>query len=148
MKFIKKHKLAVFILVLLAAAGVAVLIFSKTIMFDETKALYGNRLDGIEKVELTSEQKKEVEGLIKDSVASVKVRTSGKVIYITIKTNDETDQETAKSLGGKTLDALTDAQKSYFDIQILIDNDNNKEQYPILGYKHRAKDSITWTKDR
>lgn len=148
MKFIKKHKLAAFIVVLLVAAVVAVLIFSRTIMFDESKAIYGNRLDGRDKVELTSNQKKEVEEKVAESADKVNVRMSGKVIYVTIKTKEGVDQATAKSLGDKALEVFTADQKSYFDIQFLIENDTNKDQYPILGYKHRAKDAISWTKDR
>lgn len=147
MKFIRKHKLAVFILVLLMAAVVAVLIFSRTIMFDESKAIYGNRLEGREKVELTSKQKKEIEEAVKESADSVKVRMAGKVIYITIETKEGTDHATAKSLGEKSIVPLTADQKSYFDIQILLVNETNKEKYPILGYKHRAKDTIAWTKE-
>lgn len=148
MKFIKKHKLTVFILTLLLAGVVAILIFSNTIMFDDNQAIYGNRLEGIKEVEVTDKQKKEVQEKISEQTESVKVRVSGKVVYITIITTTGTDQEAAKSMGEKTLEPFTAEQKSFYDFQILINNKENQEQYPILGYKHRQKDAITWTKDR
>ena len=34
------------------------------------------------------------------------------------------------------------------DIQILINNKANTEQFPIIGYKHHTKGGIAWNKDR
>ena len=58
MKFIKKHKNLVIGGLIIIAIVLAVLILKETVMFDESTAVYGNRLDGIEKVKLTEEQEK------------------------------------------------------------------------------------------
>ena len=56
--------------------------------------------------------------------------------------------EDAKKLGPEALDEFTKDQQKFFDFQFFVKNDNNKTQFPIIGYKQRAKDSISWTKDR
>mgnify|MGYP006874657562 CR=1 FL=1 len=48
----------------------------------------------------------------------------------------------------EVLDEFKDNQKKFYDFQFFIDNESNTEQFPIIGYKHRSIDSITWTKDR
>ena len=60
-KFLKKNSstvvgVSVFILVIVAA-----LLIKNLFMYDENQAIYGNRLDGIDKVKVSSEQKKKVE---------------------------------------------------------------------------------------
>ena len=73
---------------------------------------------------------------------------AGRIIYVTMEVNGDTSRDDAKGLGNKTLESFSDAEKKYYDIQILIKNDSNKDQFPIIGYKHHAKDAIVWTKDR
>ena len=61
MKFVKKHRYLVLIILILIAVALAVLILKDTVSFDESTAVYGNRLDGIEEVEITKDQKKAVQ---------------------------------------------------------------------------------------
>ena len=147
-RYIKKHSSAavgigVFILVI-----IALLLFKDVFMFDEFKAIYGTRLDGIDKVKITAKQKNDAENLIKGNVKEVKIRVSGRIVNAIIDTNKDTSIEDAKSLSGKVLEAFTDNQKKYYDFQFLVKNDENTTQYPIIGYRHHTKDSISWTKDR
>ena len=147
-EYVKKHSSAavgigVFVLVI-----VALLLIKNLFMFDEFSAVYGTRLNGIDKVKVTSKQKNDAETLIKDSVKKVKVRLSGRIVNTIITTNDETSIEDAKNISNKVLEAFNDDQKKYYDFQFLVKNDSNKDQYPIIGYKHHTKDSISWTRDR
>ncbi len=147
-KFINKNLsiivgVAVFILVLTAA-----ILVKNIFLFDESKAVYGKRLDGIKKVAITKEQKTNLTNNIKDSVEKSSLRISGKIVNIEYTVSAETSLEDAKKVAEKALESFNDDQKKYFDFQFFALNDSNKEQYPIIGYKHRAKDYISWTKDR
>ena len=147
-RYIKKHSSAavgigVFILVI-----IALLLFKDVFMFDEFKAIYGTRLDGIDKVKITKETKDKVTAIFKDSSSSAKVRLAGRIIYIDVVLNDDVSRDTAKDLGNKTLEVLSDQEKSYYDIQLLINNKANQGQFPIIGYKHHTRDAIIWNKDR
>ena len=46
------------------------------------------------------------------------------------------------------LDQLDDDEKGFYDIQIFVKKDTDAADFPIIGYKHHAKDSFSWTKNR
>ena len=148
MKFIKKHKGLIFVLVVVIAIIVALLIVKDTISFDETEAIYGNRLEGIEKVKITKEQEQQIRDALKDTTQKVTLRLAGRIYYITIHTNADVTQEVAKGYGNTILAIFSTEQQAYYDFQFLIDNEANKEQFPILGYKQRTREAINWTIDR
>ena len=148
MKFIKKHiNLTVFVgIIILTIAGA---LLAKSIFFpNEAKAIYGNRLDGRQKVEIKDDKKNSIQQALSESAKSTNVRVQGRIIYITSTVNDEIDVNTAKSLGLKVLEQLSDEEKAYYDIQLLISNDANQDNFPIIGYKHHTSTSFSWTKDR
>lgn len=147
-KFLKKNSstvvgVSVFILVIVAA-----LLIKNLFMYDENQAIYGTRLDGIDKVKVSSEQKKKVETKLSESTKKVEVKVSGKIVNTTITTNDDTSLEDAKKLADSILEEFTDAQKKFFDFQFFIKNEKNENQFPIIGYKQHARGNISWTKDR
>ena len=147
-KFLKKNSstvvgVSVFILVIVAA-----LLIKNLFMYDENQAIYGTRLDGIDKVKVSSEQKKKVETKLSESTKKVEVKVSGKIVNTTITTNDDTSLEDAKKLADSVLEEFTDAQKKFFDFQFFIKNDKNENQFPIIGYKQHARGNVSWTKDR
>lgn len=148
MKFVKKHTNAVVGLGVIILVIIAILIVKKELFFSESTAIYGNRLEGREKVTISNDTKNQVMNILGDSVTNTQMRIAGRLIYITIKVNGETSLEDAKNLGAKTLEPFSDAEKQYYDIQVLIENDVNTSQFPIIGYKHHTKTSLVWTKDR
>ena len=147
-EFINKNKSIIVAVLILVAIIAAIIIVKETVMFDENKAIYGNRTDGIKEVKVTDDQKKSVENDLKDQAKSVEVRVEGRIINIILEVRPEIDLSAAKALEDKALGTFTDQQKSYFDIQVLITNPSNTDQFPIIGYKHKTKGAFTWTRDR
>jgi len=145
---IEKNKNIIVAVLILIAIVAAIFIVKNTVMFDETKAVYGNRTDGAKKVKVTEDQVKKIQNALKDKAKSVKVNQEGRTINIIIDTKPEVDLATAKEMANTALGEFTDAQKSYFDIEALIKNDSNKDQFPIIGYKHKTKGTYSWTRDR
>ncbi|MBR3210686.1 MAG: hypothetical protein IKF71_01975 [Bacilli bacterium] len=148
MKFFKKHKTITLILLIIIAVLLAYLILKDTVNFDESTAVYGNRLDGIDKVKITDEQKTQVQDVTKEKSTSTTVRVAGKLVNIIIRTIPEASLEDAKAMGPAVLGVFSDEQKAFYDFQFLIDNSENQEQFPIIGYMQHSRDGITWTKDR
>ena len=146
-KFVKKH-INLFVLigvVLLCFLGIGMI---KYIFFPtETRAIYGNRLDGRKKVNITDEEINTIKDLYKDSSKETKVRIQGRIIYIDINGNDDLSLEVAKGFD-KVLGVLSDDKKAYYDIQIIVRNDANQAQFPIIGYKQHTREAFNWTKDR
>ena len=147
-KFLKKYKGAILgsILLILIVGG---LIELKAFFFpNESGVIYGNRLAGREKLEIKEETKSQIKEALKEKCSSVKIRIAGRLIYVIAVVNDDVSKEDARGLGDKTLEFLSDQEKVYYDVQILLDNKGNKDQFPIIGYKHHTKNAISWTKDR
>ena len=148
MKFIKKHintivAILVFILVLIG------LFILKGVFFpEENKAIYGNRLEGIDKVKISSSTKEKVKDVFNEKSTSANVRIAGRIIYIEVKVNKDVTVDNAKSLANDALKVFTDDEKAYYDIQVIIENPENTEKFPIMGYKHHTKSDYSWTKDR
>ena len=149
MNYIKRNKgtvIAIIIFIILV-----VLLFQvKNIFFPNSgKAIYGNRLEGIEEVEISKDTYKKVEkSLAEDSVSKVTTDIAGKLVKIFITVNEDVDLEKAKSYGGKAIEPFTAEQKNYYDFQIYIEKKGDNEHFPIIGYKHHSKGTISWTKDR
>ena len=147
-KFLKKHKGAVIgiLIIILLVIG---LLAAKNFFFpEETGLYYGNRLEGRDKYKIKDETKNKVTDIFKDSSSSAKVRIAGRIIYIDVVVNDDVSRDAAKDLGNKALEVFSDSEKSYYDIQLLINNKGNQGQFPIIGYKHHKKSAIVWNKDR
>lgn len=148
MKFINKNASAIVGIVVFLAVLAGIFAVKKVFMSDETMAIYGTRLEDRKDVEISNSTKSKVEKKLSENASKVKVRIAGRIINVYVKANADTNLETAKSLGDKALEEFSNKEKKYYDIQILIENDKNANQFPIIGYKHHSKDKITWTKDR
>ena len=148
MKFLKKH-ISVIIAIIVFVFVLSGIFLAKTIFFSNSyQGMYGNRLEGRDKVTITEETKSKVKESVAEQTSSAKVRIAGRIIYITLKVNGDVSLQAAKDLGNKSLEAFSDAEKEYYDIQVLIENDTNTKQFPIIGYKHHTKKAIVWTRDR
>lgn len=148
MSFIKKNASAIVAIIVFIAVLVGIFAVKNAFLPDESMAIYGTRLEDRKDVEISEKTKSKVEKKLNEHTSKVKVRIAGRIINVYIKVTEDTNLETAKSLGDKALEEFSDKEKKYYDIQILIENDKNENQFPIIGYKHHTKDKITWTKDR
>lgn len=148
MDFIKKNKLTIIIIalfLLLVFAAVQV----KNIFFSSDSAVYGNRLEGIEKVKISNNTIDQVKSsFTEDGISKTTVRISGRTVEIILTVNSDVSLDTAKSYGDKALGPFSEEEKKYYDFQIFVKKENESENFPIIGYKQKGKESITWTKDR
>ena len=148
LRFLKKHSriiVGLIIIVFLVIIGV----MAKNFFFPEdAEAYYGTRLEGIEKVKITDKKIEELKENFKESSKSITVRLQGRIIYVDVKVNDDVSVDGAREMSNKTLEKLSDDEKSYYDVQFIISNDNDKDHFPIIGYKHHTKSGISWTKNR
>ncbi len=147
-KFVKKHLSLVVAIAIFILVFIAFLILKSVFFPSEAKAIYGDRLKGIENVKISDETKKKVENKLSEQTSKVKVRVAGKLIYIDMTVTGEVDVNAAKNLANSALEEFTEEEKGFYDIQVIIESDTNTTQFPIIGYKHHSKAAYTWTKDR
>lgn len=150
MSFIRKNKfviiaIGVFLILVIVAFQVVNMFFPA-----EGTALYGDRLDGIQDVELTDNKLNDISSTLEENEAVKKASVSvqGKIVEVIITAQDDTSLDTAKGLNTIVLDALDEDEEAFYDIQIFVTKDTEATDFPIIGYKHHAKDSFSWTKDR
>jgi len=149
MKYLKEHaKVIIIIVVFILVVVILFAIYNGVFVNNSSK--YGDRLKGIENVELNPSMKKAIQDNIVtlNITSSVEVKVSGKIINVITVVDDDIDVNNSKEIGNKVLEKLTDEQKKYFDVQIFIKKSSEDDKFPIIGYKHHSKDNITWTKDR
>ncbi len=148
MKFFKKHKTLTLILLIIIAGLLAVFILRDTVNFDESTAVYGNRLEGIDAVKVTKEQEKSITEALKANTEETKIRVAGKLVNIIIYTKGNVTLDEAKAMAPTVLAIFSEEQKKFYDFQFLIDNSENQSQFPIIGYMQHSRDGVNWTKDR
>ena len=146
MKFIKTHKKLCIALLILIALIVILSILLKAFSVDYSLDEYGDRLDGIEKVQIKKSESDKLISEIKDldQVKKVNYRLKGRLVYIEITFNEGVSVETAKEIAAKSLDNFTDKQKSFYDFQFILTCEKETEGYPELGSKHKSSDNIVW----
>lgn len=146
--FKKKTKLIVAFSLLIVA--VLALCIAYEAIFANNNGKYGNRLDGIEKVNIKTKQKNEIKKNVEslDVSSSVKVYLTGKILKVTIVVKDDVDLDKAKETYNKVMEKLKDDQKKYFDIQVFLSKKGEDANFPTIAYKHHNKDNPSWTKGR
>ena len=149
-RFIKQNKRTTIVFIICVIFVILVFVVKLTLFPSEAKAIYGDRLDGIEAVEITDNQQDKIVDKLKENenVRKASCNIKGRILNVIVTVTDETSLDTAKGLTSLITDQLEDDQKSFYDVQVFISKDNDDPKFPIIGYKHQNKDSFTFTKDR
>lgn len=152
MKFIKKYRIQIVIVVAVLVLALLIYGFCNLFLSTTGKSVYGTRLDGIEEVLPTDDEiskvKEEIGAL--EAVNTIEYQLQGRIMNFIIDVKDGTDLITAHGLADKLLPYFTDAQKSYFDIQVFVTSkEETKEEdetslYPMIGYKHKTSVGFSW----
>ena len=142
--FIKNHKKQCLI------GGISILILFIIIItwlfvipvFSNNK--YGDRLEGIEDHKISNSVINDIKSTIKENkmVSDVEYHNEGRILNFIITVSAEMNKEDAKKLSDILLEKISDKNKEYYDIQILIDTEEENDNYPIVGYKHKTEDKF------
>ena len=84
MKFLKKNISAIVAVVVFVLVVSGLLFFKEVFTADDATAIYGSRLEGREKIEITTERINQVKTAVKDSSKNTSVRIAGRIILIII----------------------------------------------------------------
>ena len=151
MKWMKDNVLLTVFIGLVVIFIIIVAIILGTLLSKNNVSEYGNRLDGIDKVQISE---KKVNKMIKELKALDKVtevtytrdgkKHEGRLVSVILEVKDVTKQE-AIDIGNKVLDYFDNEEKSFYDIQVYLDNtDSKNKEFPIIGYKHKTSDALVW----
>ncbi len=148
-KKLNEHKIMIIIIVTLVVLSI-ILVKLLDNYSNEKGAIYGNRLEGIENVEIASNIKKELINNIESTgkTQKVSIDVQGKILNSEIIVNDDTTRDDAKTLADKIIEKLTEEQKKFYDVQVFIKKNTDDQTFPIIGYRHHNRETFTWTLDR
>lgn len=147
MNFIKNNKILITLILITVIFMVAILVIIFNNISLGSGNEYGNRLNDIEKYPITEEVVSSIKTEISsfDKVEYINYNLEGKIANFIIKVDDTLAEEDARNYGGKIIEKLSDDIKKYYDIQVMIDSNNNESTvYPIIGYKHKTSESLVW----
>lgn len=144
----KKSKNIARIIIIVIVLVIVCLLFLVFNMFFSSSS--SKRLEGIEKYELTNNEKNAVKDKISelDNVKSVDVYVISdktKILRIFIKLSEDID---FKKLDEKCNEAITLFSKenlSFYDVEVFVESANKEsEVYPQIGYKHKTNEKLSW----
>ena len=149
MNLIKRHK-NLFIVGSLALILIIILfIICARMIFSTGETEYGQRLNGLVKIE--SSVVESVISSVKENnvVEDVTVRIQGKIVYTTITYKKGTKVDKAKEIAKKTLEKYSEEAIASYDFAYFIKESVPEEEtkyFLLAGTKHPNKDVISWTK--
>ena len=77
-------------------------------------------------------------------VSDVTFHNEGRILNFIITVSGDMKKDDAKALGEVVLEKIKDKDKEYYDIQVLIDSEEESDVYPIIGYKHKTEDAFDY----
>ena len=113
--------------------------------------VYGNRLTGIENLQISNDDKNEIISFINEQkiTEKVNINVKGKIVYINIYLKDG-KVEDAQGLAIKILDKFSEDELNFYDINFTFTKASESEEdntgFTIMGYKKSDKTIISWTK--
>ena len=139
----RKIILIIFILILLLGVGY---LFKDFILPAETGPIFGNRLNGMEEVEITTDELDQFEEYFssEEVIASSKASIMGKIIknIIIVETDDI---EFLKEKMTASLELFDEDELNYYDFEFILDHVSVSEGFPLIGYKNKKSEMISFT---
>lgn len=151
MKFLKKNKFTIIAIILFMGLIILGVQVKNLLVPDEGKAVYGDRLVGIEEHELNQSLFTTISDKLKenDKVLNVDNKIHGKIINLIITVNSDMSVLDAKKLANSTIPLFENDELSFYSLQVyVIKEDETLNNFPILGYKGTESKELLFTKDR
>lgn len=153
------------IVTILVLIGIICLILLKNILSPNGNiSTYGNRLDGIKKIEFSKTDKEKIITELEknEKVSSAKINVHGKIINVIFNVVKDTTVDDSKAIANESINNFSDKVKNFYDIQYIItmndevgtketiqneDGTTKKKEikiYPKMGYKNSSSEGIVW----
>lgn len=108
---------------------------------------YGNRLDGIEKYEISEARQSDFENNIanNDKVMKADLILQGRIVYVTLQFEQSVSLEEAKSIALKSLDEFSEEEQKYYDFMFTLKQDVvGSDGFVISGAKNASGTNLVW----
>lgn len=147
-KFLRKNKRLLKVGIIFILLLVLVVALYKVLFYSSAESsIYGERLRDIKESEFKKEEKEEI--IEKSSeingISTVKISVKGRLIKLIINYEENVSIDDIKNSMNSMLGYFSETVKGYYDITFYAkQNKEDKESYPIIGYKHKNKENISF----
>ena len=142
------NKVLIVLGIILIICLIAIITVTFSFFLGGNKGVYGDRLNGIDKHQVTNNIKSEYKTSLESekNVTKVSIDTKGKIIYIIINFASDTSLEDAKNLAASSIEKLNEDILSFYDIDFTLkcEKSENSEGFTILGAKNVAGSGLIW----
>ena len=146
--FIVNNRIYIVLILFILFCGFVFVTMKAYLDPEDELAVYGNRLQGIEKFTITEDKKKELLEFVKEdkNIVDFSVAIQGKIVNMIIKasTKEQTIEKMEK-LGVEILKKFTEEEIKFYDFQFFIKNED--ANYNLIGYKNKKNENISWVND-
>ena len=149
-KFIKKNKMTVIVVICCLVLTILIFAIKLTLFPNEAKAIYGDRLEGLNEAKIKNSDLEQIESNLKEKEGVEKVSTSfsGRILNVIITVKEDISLESVKSFPDEVDKALDEKQKKAYDVQVFINKTKDDDKFPVIAYRHQGGDHYSFTKDR
>ncbi|MDD3048746.1 MAG: hypothetical protein PHQ89_01985 [Bacilli bacterium] len=148
MKLIKRHKKKI-IIVLIAIFIIVIFFMIRTLFYTNGKSAYGDRLDGIEAVKISTSLKDDIINTLeaKENVDKAKINVEGKIINILLTVDASASLDAMKTISAEILSKFSAEEIAFYDFQIFVTQDTGTETggFRLIGYKNVNSQVIVWS---
>jgi hypothetical protein len=150
MKKLYSENKTLFILIVIALSCIliSIILLFKYFYFGNGATKYGDRLDGIESVEITDDKESAIKSSIESNkiVDSASINISGKIVYIKITFKETASLVEAESVAVKSLDEFSDDEKAFYDFEFTLYQEatEKNEGFKIMGAKNVNGSNLVW----
>jgi len=145
-KWIKKHVTSLILFIILLVILLFVILVISVLIPTTTTSAYGDRLNGISDVAISSSELKTKAKEIEDNsiVDKSTIRISGKIIEIKITLNTTGTIDTGKTLAATIVTGFAKDEIAFYDFQVFITSAGADES-TVIGYKTPSADNLSWS---
>ena len=144
----ENRTLFIILMIALVCILISFILLFKYFYFGNGQSKYGDRLQGIETVEINNNRIDEIKNNISQDpiVSSINIDIIGKIIYTKIIFNESATLVEAESVAVKSLELFTDDEKNYYDFEFTLyqDSTEQKEGFRIMGAKNVNGSNLVW----
>ena len=149
-ELITKHKKLAIAICIALVLLIIIIVFFAMLLIGGSSNKYGNRLDGIEEVEITNDELDTItiEMKEKEGVNDASIRIQGKIINVVLTFNSDINSDKAKEIATSTLGSFSEEQLDFYNVQYFLTRESAGEEdtpYVITGNKHPLLEEIGWT---
>ena len=150
MKNYFKENRTLFILMIVAVVCiiVSIILLFKYFYFGNGGSSYGDRLEGIESVQINEDRTREIAAKIDENelVENTSVNITGKRVDVRIVFREKASLVDAEGVALKSLDNFSDEEKAFYDFEFTLKQEATEktEGFLIMGAKNVNGSNLVW----